>query len=472
MNSKLNILYLEDNIDDFELAKTILEEDGIIDKIVWVKNQVDFENSLKNNRYDLVLADFNLPEFDGLSAIKIIKESYTDTPVIILSGELGEEQAIDTLKEGASDYVLKQRISRLIPAIQRTITETVEKSKRKLAEEALRKEEEKYRSLTENINIGVYRNTIGPNGMFIEINPAFVKMFGYNNKEEVLALNVADLYIKPEERVRFNDKIQKNGFVKNEEVLLKKKNGDEIYCSVFAAAVFDKKGNFKYFDGVIEDITERKNALEQIKKDLKEKEVLLAEIHHRVKNNMQIISGLLYLQSRYVADEKTLKMLQQSQDRIQSLSLVHENLYQSDYFSEIDIANYINDITSLLYQTYELDRNKIKCKIEAKNIFMRIEDAMPFGILINEIVSNSLKHAFPNSNQGNINILFEKNASNDFVLKISDDGIGMPEEISFEKPKSFGLELIKMLSEDQFGGNVTINRNNGTLFQIIWKKAN
>jgi len=145
-------------------------------------------------------------------------------------------------------------------ATTRDITE------RKKAEKALRENEEKYRTLTENINVGVYRNTPGPKGKFIEANPAIIEMFGYKSKEQIFAINVADLYQKPEDRKKFNEKMLKDGFVRNEELYLKKKDGSLIICSVSAVAIKDDKRKIKYYDGIIENITERKRAEEELKR--------------------------------------------------------------------------------------------------------------------------------------------------------------------------------------------------------------
>ena len=145
---KLKILYLEDNVTDFELAEAILEEEQLLENIERVETRQQFQNTMENNDYDIILSDYSLPAFDGLSALKITQEKSPFTPFIILSGTLSEELAIDTLKIGATDYVLKQRISRLIPAIHRAVEEAEEKSKLKQAEEALKESEKRFKKLS------------------------------------------------------------------------------------------------------------------------------------------------------------------------------------------------------------------------------------------------------------------------------------------------------------------------------------
>jgi len=223
----------------------------------------------------------------------------------------------------------------------------------------------------------------------------------------------------------------------------------------------------KLLQAVVRDITERKRNEEKIKASLEEKEVLLKEIHHRVKNNLQVISSLLRLQSRYITDPQILEMLQESQNRVQSMALVHEQLYQSADLSRIDFADYIHSLTSHLYQAYEGNAKRAKLLINVTPVLLNIDTAVPCGLIINELVSNSLKYAFPGNNMGNIQIDFQNSLDNpqELCLTVQDNGIGFPKAIDFRNSGTLGLRLVCSLVR-QLVGNIELENDLGTMFII------
>ncbi len=217
---------------------------------------------------------------------------------------------------------------------------------------------------------------------------------------------------------------------------------------------------------------ERNLADERVKKSLKEKEVLLREIHHRVKNNMQIISSLLMLQSQYIKDDKYADVIKESQNRIISMSLVHEKLYQSRDLAKIDFKDYIRDMMSNLFQSYGSKAESIKLILDIDNLFRPVDSAIPCGLIINELVTNSLKYAFPDGRKGEIRIVLRKADGNMIELIVGDDGIGFPEGIDFRKTESLGLHLVTILAESQLQGNINLNRDRGTEFKICFEVRN
>lgn len=624
------------------------------------------------------------------------------------------------------------------------------------AEEALRESEEKFRTLTDNVNAGVYRNTAGSKGRFLEANPAIVRMFGYENKEEFLAINVADLYQNSEDRNTFNEKMLKEGFVRNEELHLKKKDGTPFIGSVSAVAVKDESGNLKYYDGIIDDITERKkaeaalreseeryktlfdcsldcvyihdfegnfmdangaalillgyekeeirslnftsllsadqlplafqtmqelkktgqqqvpteyrlrrknggevdietqasiiyrygkpyavegiarditerkrseklkNAIykiseaassalnlnelfhfihgvvteliptknfyialydsengllsfpyfrdefdqppapkklgkglteyvlrqgepllsspekfealkkqgeveligtpaidwlgvplktedrtigimvvqnyaestrfgeddknilmfvssqvamaierkraeERLKASLGEKEVLLREVHHRVKNNMQIMSSLLNLQAINIKDQTAAGMLKECQRRIRAMALVHEKLYLSKDLANIDFSQYIQSLTLHLCQFYQIHPHSIRLDMNMEKIFLNINTAIPCGLIVNELISNALKHAFPQGRSGEIRIELFRAEGNKLFLVVSDNGVGFPKDMDFRNTESLGMQIITMLV-DQLDGHIELSRQEGTSFKIMFEE--
>lgn len=207
---------------------------------------------------------------------------------------------------------------------------------------------------------------------------------------------------------------------------------------------------------------------EQIKESLTEKEVLLKEIHHRVKNNMQIISSLLRLQSRDVTEKKYIDMFTDSQNRITSMSLIHEKLYQSKGLAKIDFDDYIRDLANGLFQSYGAN-GSIGLNIDVRDVSLGIDSAIPCGLVVNELVTNSLKHAFPDGRKGNILISLHPIAGNMIELIVSDNGVSIPEDIDIRKTESLGLHLVTILVENQLHGEINLNRSKGTEFLVKFK---
>lgn len=214
---------------------------------------------------------------------------------------------------------------------------------------------------------------------------------------------------------------------------------------------------------IVRDITERKKALEAHKNEL-----LLKEIHHRIKNNLQIISSLLRLQSRYIQDKKIAEMFKESQSRVRSMALAHEKLYQSTDFARIDMGEYIRDIGNYLFQTYVEDSNAIKLKIDAENLLMDVDTAIPCGFILNELITNSLVHAFPDGRKGEVCIKFRRE-NDKIVLVVGDNGTGLTGDLDLMKTETLGLTLVTSLVR-QINGIIELDRSSGTKFRIIFNE--
>ncbi len=208
----------------------------------------------------------------------------------------------------------------------------------------------------------------------------------------------------------------------------------------------------------------------KLKELLNEKELLMREIFHRVKNNMQVISSLLSLQCKYIKDEKYIEMVKESQDRIKVMALIHENLYRSKDLSNIDFNDYIKSLAKGLLLSYKMDTNKIALKINIETVFFAIETAIPCGLIINELISNSLKYAFPDGRVGEINISLRSLDKGERELIVSNDGVSFPKDLDFRNTESLGLRLVTNLVENQLHGKIELNNSKGTEFQIRFKE--
>jgi two-component sensor histidine kinase len=214
------------------------------------------------------------------------------------------------------------------------------------------------------------------------------------------------------------------------------------------------------------EITQRKHAEEQIRASLQEKEVLLSEIHHRVKNNLQIISSLLALQSVHVEDERVLGALKDSQGRIRSMALIHEQLYRSANLSRINFSEYLKDLAKALLQAHSDKAGSIHITTHADHVFLDVARALPCSLVINELVTNSLKHAFPGGRGGEIHIGFSREDAANFTFTVTDNGCGLPEGFDYRSSPSLGLRLVVNLVELQLGGKLSVNSDGGATFHI------
>ena len=234
--------------------------------------------------------------------------------------------------------------------------------------------------------------------------------------------------------------------------------------------IFNNNNEVIGVDGIAKDITQQKLMEEEMESSLKEKEILLSEIHHRVKNNMQIIISLLKLQAGKSDNKQHVDMFTEIENRIRSMAIVHETLYLSKNFANIDFNGYVKTISNHLLRSFAVIPDKIKLKREIENIPLKLDNAIPCGLIINELVSNALKYAFPEEGEGEIKITLRSINDDQIELTVSDNGIGIPAEIDMEKTESLGLQLVQLLAENQLDGTLELDRDGGTAFRIRFER--
>ncbi|MBD2521335.1 PAS domain S-box protein [Nostoc sp. FACHB-133] len=223
------------------------------------------------------------------------------------------------------------------------------------------------------------------------------------------------------------------------------------------------------FEQAQTELIQRQKAQVKLKNALAEKEVLLKEVHHRVKNNLQIVSSLLQLQSQTLKDPEAIKVLRESQNRIESISLIHKNLYTSANIGQIDVADYISNLAASLLISYQILPDRITLETDIDSVNLNVDQAIACGLVINELISNALKHAFPNQQVGTISIAL-RNINNSIEMTIQDNGIGLPDNLDWTNTDSLGLSLVYDLVTEQLEGNITLERNHGTGFKIKFKQ--
>ena len=246
----------------------------------------------------------------------------------------------------------------------------------------------------------------------------------------------------------------------------KTKSGDWQWIATYGQVVNrTAEGEPLRMSGTHKDISDRKAYEQQLSESLAEKSVMLQEIHHRVKNNLQVICSLLNLQTQTNPDSKIAEIMQESQNRVKSMALVHENLYQSQNLSKICLETYVQELTTNLLQSYRSKVSQTKINVAIASIYLDIDAAVPCGLIINELVSNALKYAFPHQDKGEIKVKVTQNAEQTLTLTIADNGMGLPDEVNVEQIQTLGLRMVKTLTR-QISGTLTVNREIGTSFQI------
>ena len=338
-------------------------------------------------------------------------------------------------------------------------------TERKQAEETLRTHSQILYSMGEGVAF------VDAEGVIRYTNPSYEQMFGYS-PGELIGQHVSTLNgFPPEIHSRVVNEVLtalERGQMWEGEFTDRKKDGTVIYTHA-RISPYEYRGEI-WSVTVEEDITERKEVEKRIKTSLQEKEVLLKEIHHRVKNNLQVISSLLDLQSTYVESEDVQEMFQESRMRVRSMALVHEQLYQSTDLARIDFADYVHNLTGYLLRAYGNMARNVTLTIDIASTTLSVETAVPLGLITSELVSNAYKHAFVDGRVGQVRVALSTIDNEHLCLQIGDDGVGLPSDIDLYKSPSLGLTIVTTLVE-QLRGTILVSREDGTTFAINFANA-
>lgn len=334
----------------------------------------------------------------------------------------------------------------------------------------LSKSEERFRLLVEGVKDYAII-ILDEKGNVATWNPGAERIKGYR-ANEILGQHFSTFYTLEDQANRIPQEelklALKNTQLKDEGWRVRK-DGSKFIADIVITALRDEEGDLRGYGMVTRDVSERKAAEESAREALRQ-EMLLKEIHHRVKNNLQVISSLLFLQSTMIKDPVVLDILSESQGRVKSIALIHEKLYRSDDLEKLAFDDYVNDLLIEIKHSYNIRPESISLHIETESVQMGVDAAIPCGLIINELASNAFKHAFPGEATGNVWIKIFKIETGSFRLDIRDDGIGFDKGIKWQQYKSLGLKLVVDLTK-QLDGELLVESEHGTHFQLTFTET-
>ncbi len=462
-NEKKNILLVEDELITGLMVQKTLGKRGY-NTMLASSGEDAIEKVERTGGFDLILMDINLGDgIDGTETADRILQKY-DLPIVFLSSHTEYDIVEKTERISSYGYIVKNSEEAvLLASIKMAFKLFDARMNERTEKEALQLSEERYRGIFNNSILGIFQTTV--DGRCHTVNPAFARMLGYSSPEEMKAvvLDIASqLYANPRDRQKIIKLMSDNGgWVRNFEVQMKRKDGTRLWVMLNTRLVHDMEIRIPLIEGTCLEITEQKLSGERIKNLLREKELILREVHHRIKNNMTTIYSLLSMQADEDPNSSIRTVLSDAAGRIKSMMILYDKLYRSDNTAMLSAREYL---TVLINEVIGLFPGCEQVAIDAyiDDVVLNSRILSPLGIIIYEFVNNAMRHAFRDRDDG---VIMVKLARNDKQLLIvfGDNGAGMPESMTMEGSTGFGLQLVNMLVM-QMNGSVSIDRGDGTRF--------
>jgi two-component sensor histidine kinase/FixJ family two-component response regulator len=436
--NSLRALILEDRPEDAELMAHELRRSGYDPQWQRVETEPDFLAHL-TPLPDVILADYSMPELDACRALQLLQERGLTIPFIVVSGTIGEDVAVSLMRQGGADYLLKDRLGRLGPAVKHALLENELRQEKALAEEELQASEVRFHAFMRHSPVLAFIKDDA--GRIIYVNNAS------EDAEDMAAQLRADasVFESGESSRSVEEVTTAGGRIR------------QMLCLRF---LFHDAGGRRLLGGVSVDITEQKAAERALSEALAAKDVLLREVHHRVKNNLQTISSLLNMQAELLPDLAARYALRDAQRRVHSMALIHEQMYGDKDMDEVDFGEYARRLARDLFESFGAAAGRVSLRFAFDPVSLAMDQMIPCGLILNELITNSLKYAFPAERTGEILVSLRCEAGRTVTMTVADDGIGLPPGVEARRSKSLGTRIVEILT-GQLGGNLVRQSANG-----------
>jgi PAS domain S-box-containing protein len=333
--------------------------------------------------------------------------------------------------------------------------------------DALQRSEARFRRLAEHAPAIIYRYQLAPSPGFDYINPQVTQVTGYSPEDHYADPGLGRKLIHPDDQSRLEALLQQPDIAPDTSLTLRwiHRRGDLIWTEHYLVPIYDDRDTLVELEGIAIDVTARKQAEAQLNAALTEKDLLMREILHRTKNNMASISALLTLQEARINEPQVSEIFQEINSRVNAMLLVQQQLYQTENFNNIDLGEYLEDLAYTLFRNLEISTGRIALHIDLASVTVSADAAIPCGLILNELMTNALKYAFPDEREGELRITLRPLGDADLELRVSDDGVGLPAECDPLTTDTLGLSLVASFAQ-QLRGTLTIRRDPGAAFTV------
>ena len=437
MSQPRRILIVEDSADDAELSVRALRRGGCDLTYQRVDTPDAMRSALQGSTWDLVIADYSMPHFNGLAALKMLRDTGLDLPFILVSGKVGEEVAVEAMRCGADDYVLKSNLARLPLAVERELRDSEVRVERNRAEA-------RYRSLVDRVPVGLFR--ISQAGDILEFNPALIDMLGFQDGDSLKKADVAELWLRPQERARFEAVIEREGVVKNFEMEMRRRDGSVIWCEQSARAVYDAAGKVGHWEGVLVDVTSRKLAEEEANRardrvrDLaletaRLRSDFLASMSHEIRTPLTGIIGTGELLSRFDLTPEQRRLIEIIRSSGELLLTIVNDILDFSKLADGKVVLEKLDFDLLEMTEGLVDSFAAAARAKGIELAMYVDLKMTTGLLgdqgrlcqvLNNLVANAIK--FTEHGEVTVRVTETEDATGGVLVRfeIADTGIGIP----------------------------------------------